>query len=86
MAKSNPVADIAAIGVAVVGIVVLGLALLVGGTFLTAWICDLSYSNIFEAQGIGPDISYWQMVGAVIAIRLLRGIQIDKTFKLNKQD
>lgn len=70
MAKSNSVEKIIeAVGL-VTGLTFIIIACVVGSYLLTAWIGDIVYSNIFEEQGIGPTISYWQMLGVTIAIKM----------------
>lgn len=44
--------------------------ILVGPIFLLAWLADDLYSNIWEANGSAPQITFWQWVGISALLRL----------------
>jgi len=65
----------------VVGFVSLATVLVAASYLGSGWLADYLYSNTFEAQNIGPDISFWQFVGAAVLVKWMRGVDFKTTKK-----
>ena len=79
MTKTNSALNGFAIASLFTGAAALAAAAIGATVFGTAWLADYLYSGTFEADGIGPVVSYWQFVGGVVLLRVLRGLQVTKS-------
>ena len=55
-------AEVIGVAGAVAGLFSIAILFVIGSYLAVGWLADTLYSDIFEAQGYGPTISYWQFV------------------------